>query len=56
MKDSQPGTLDSQLGARREALADYRADRDDFRRLLYLVFQEIRAQKKEREKAPHGWT
>ncbi|MCI0353796.1 MAG: hypothetical protein L0099_01975 [Acidobacteria bacterium] len=27
-----------------EGLADYRADRDDFSRLLYLVFQEIRAQ------------
>ncbi|MGH6631242.1 MAG: hypothetical protein ACREB3_16060 [Burkholderiales bacterium] len=34
----------------REGLADYRADRDDFGRLLYLVFQEIQAQKEAREK------
>ncbi len=34
-----------------EGLADYRADRDGFPRLLYLVFQEIRAQREAREKA-----
>ncbi len=34
-----------------EGVADYRADRDDFGRLLYLVLQEIRAQKGAREKA-----
>ena len=33
-----------------ESLADYRADRDDFGRLLYLVFQEIRTQEKARQK------
>ena len=33
-----------------EGLADYRADRDDFARLLYLVFQEIRKQKEQRAK------
>jgi hypothetical protein len=28
-----------------EGLAGYRADRDDFSRLLYLVYQEVRARK-----------
>jgi len=34
-----------------EGLADYRADRDDFPRLLYLVHREIRAQKSANQKA-----
>lgn len=35
-----------------EGLAAYRADRDDFSRLLYLVYREIRAQKETNQKRP----
>ncbi|MGH9556741.1 MAG: hypothetical protein ACRD2Y_13060 [Terriglobales bacterium] len=49
MKDPQLDTRDSQLGTRHEGLADYRADRYDFPRLLYLVFQEIAVQKKHKD-------
>jgi hypothetical protein len=33
-----------------EGLADYRADRDDFSRLLYLVFREIRGKRETDQK------
>ena len=39
-------------GHNREGLADYRADRDDFSRLLYLVYLEIRVQKETGQKRP----
>jgi hypothetical protein len=34
---------------KRDRLAEYRADCDDFGRLLYLVFEEIRIQGEARE-------
>lgn len=35
----------------RETLAAYRADRDDFPRLLYLLFQEIQVRKEAGERS-----